>query len=88
MPIPPLSLDDESSEAEDSNCGIFTLLLQLSDSGDRPCVMWTGYGKKTPVLIFSAQAIIQRVPELKAIGGELVIYVFGWVCFSQVSMGQ
>ena len=38
-------------------------------SGEQPNIVWTGYGKKTPVLIFSAQNIVNRKPEIKAIGG-------------------
>ena len=33
-------------------------------SGEQPNIVWTGYGKKTPVLIFSAQNIVNRKPEI------------------------
>ena len=49
--------------------------LYLICSGEQPNIVWTGYGKKTPVLIFSAQNIVSRKPEIKAIGGMLTYYI-------------
>uniref|UniRef100_X1ZPC2 Tubulin--tyrosine ligase-like protein 5 n=1 Tax=Capitella teleta TaxID=283909 RepID=X1ZPC2_CAPTE len=33
-------------------------------------IVWTGYGKKTPVLVFKAGNIVNKSAEIKAIGGK------------------
>ena len=35
--------------------------------------MWTGYGKKIPVLIFKAESVVSKKPELRAVGGEICL---------------
>ena len=38
-------------------------------SDEYPTIMWTGYGKKTPVLVFKSDAIVSKKSEFRAIGG-------------------
>lgn len=35
-----------------------------------PNVVWTGYGKKTPVILFKGEAVIKKRNDYKAVGGR------------------
>lgn len=39
-------------------------------------MMWTGQGKKIPVIIFGASAITGKDPKSKEIGGIVCLYSF------------
>lgn len=41
---------------------------------EQPNVVWTGYAKKTPILIFSAQNMVNRKSEAKGIGGRQMLH--------------
>lgn len=39
-----------------------------SDSSN---VVWTGFGRKTPVIVFKVEGVMQKKPDLKTIGGTV-----------------
>ncbi|XP_067680981.1 tubulin polyglutamylase TTLL5-like isoform X3 [Haliotis asinina] len=48
---------ETDEEEEDKNKG-----------SDHSNVVWTGFGKKTPVIVFKVEAVMQKKPDLKTIG--------------------
>ena len=44
-------------------------------SDEYPTIMWTGYGKKTPVLVFKPDAIVSKKPDFRTIGGIAVVII-------------
>ena len=48
-------------------------------SEEYPTIVWTGYGRKVPVVVFKADAIVSKKPEFKAIGGEFLINTYVYV---------
>ena len=44
-------------------------------SDEYPTIMWTGYGKKTPVLVFKPDAIVSKKPDFRTIGGITVVII-------------
>ena len=50
--------------------------LLILKSPEHPSVVWTGYGKRTPVLIFRADALVNKTAEVRTIGGKRIITLF------------
>ncbi len=59
------------TESKTNNANISTV-DPLLPSTDHPNVMWTGYGKKMPVLLFRADSLVTKKVDAKSIGGELL----------------
>lgn len=57
-----------------------------SFSDEYPNIVWTGAGKKTPILIFKPEAIEKKEPAFKVIGGKWTFTVFYkfWGMFESV----
>ena len=36
-------------------------------------IVWTGYGKRIPVLLFKADVLLSKNQQAKAVGGNLII---------------
>ena len=47
----------------------------LLPSTEHPNVMWTGYGKKTPILLFRAESLVGKKVDAKSIGGKLLALI-------------
>ena len=46
--------------------GVYTYIFR----GKSLNVQWTGYTKRVPVILFNAEAILQKRSDLKTVGGE------------------
>ncbi|CAH1792719.1 unnamed protein product [Owenia fusiformis] len=62
------ALTSERSHGDDGDTDLESENTETSEQEDHANIVWTGSGKKTPVIVFKADALIKKKPELKSIG--------------------